>query len=238
MQGIEPKPQFAERLLQLKPGCSVAFCEGGAVLLDQTSGQYVQLDGSTVASLASVLGSHPLQPPDMAVEGTRPLRTAGYLVSRTATQGTPAQTGERAARELPGPRVEDATNYGKHALRVWGSIIRAKALLSTGALAKSIDYLERLRCKSAAQPKPTERDAILLLETFRRYQPFLYSTKDRCTLNSLSLLLYLAENGVFPSWWFGVKLRPFEAHCWVEDESWVYNDQFANIYTFTPILRV
>ena len=52
------------------------------------------------------------------------------------------------------------------------------------------------------------------------------------------MIHFLAKYGIYPNWVFGVRLHPFEAHCWVEDESLLYNDQFSRTDGFTPIMKV
>jgi hypothetical protein len=77
----------------------------------------------------------------------------------------------------------------------------------------------------------------LLVQTFlrhRRLVPMPYS----CLFDSLALLEFLAINGLFPSWVFGVRMNPFAAHCWLQEGRTVLNDTADAVRNYTPILSI
>lgn len=56
--------------------------------------------------------------------------------------------------------------------------------------------------------------------------------------DSLALLHFLARYRQFPRWVYGVKLKPFRAHCWVQAGDVVVNDIVDNVRGYTPIMSV
>jgi len=91
---------------------------------------------------------------------------------------------------------------------------------NTLASAKDVDY-NRLR---------------LLITKFRLIRPFIYSARENCLKDAFVLVEFLARYGFYPNWIFGVRTRPFIAHCWVQSNDYVLNDTPDHIGTFTPIM--
>ncbi len=50
------------------------------------------------------------------------------------------------------------------------------------------------------------------------------------------MTMRLAHLGLKPDLIFGVSMRPFRSHCWVQVGDIVINDRLDNIRNFTPIL--
>jgi hypothetical protein len=69
-------------------------------------------------------------------------------------------------------------------------------------------------------------------------QPAFYASKDTCLRNSLTLLEFLAKYDVYPKCIFGVKMKPFAAHAWVQQGAVVFTDPVEHVRTFTPIMAV
>lgn len=77
-----------------------------------------------------------------------------------------------------------------------------------------------------------------LVNAFVHLRPWVYTSRDACLLDSLTLVNFLAGYGMFPEWIFGVKTDPFYAHCWVQQEDFVFNDTPDHVRGFSPILVV
>jgi hypothetical protein len=94
--------------------------------------------------------------------------------------------------------------------------------------------LARKRRRTAA---PIEHARLTdLAERFERWCPLFFSAQDACLLHSLALLEFLAGHAIHPDWVFGVRTRPFVAHCWLQHEQAVCNDTLERVCRFTPIL--
>jgi len=63
----------------------------------------------------------------------------------------------------------------------------------------------------------------------------LRSPVNRCLPRSMALASCLYRAGFGVQLVMGVRLRPFAAHCWVQDDATVLNDTPEEVATFTPI---
>jgi Transglutaminase-like superfamily len=95
----------------------------------------------------------------------------------------------------------------------------------------------RRASRRASQPLDVER-ARQLVAAFARMRVFLFSSRDECLHDSLAVVEFLARYGLYPSWVFGVRARPFEAHCWVQHGGTVFNDSVEQVGAYVPIMVV
>ncbi|MBL4837526.1 MAG: lasso peptide biosynthesis B2 protein [Kordiimonadaceae bacterium] len=77
-----------------------------------------------------------------------------------------------------------------------------------------------------------------LVEVFRILKVLFYTEKDQCLFDSLTLIEFLSLYRLYPMWIFGVQMGPFQAHCWVQDGTHIYNDSITHTDFFTPIMSV
>lgn len=61
---------------------------------------------------------------------------------------------------------------------------------------------------------------------------------DQCLVRALALARHATAAGYGIDLVFGVKLRPFEAHCWVEHQGVVLDDHLDHVRRYTPILVI
>jgi hypothetical protein len=73
---------------------------------------------------------------------------------------------------------------------------------------------------------------------FLHLRPLVFATRDHCLADSLTLIEFLAEYDLFPSWMVGVRTQPFGAHSWVQYGSLVLNDAPEKVRAYVPILAV
>lgn len=76
-----------------------------------------------------------------------------------------------------------------------------------------------------------------LFGVFQALRPY-YPRPYLCRFDSLALLNFLAFYGIFPQWVYGVRLKPFAAHCWVQAGAVVVNDYVETVRTYVPIMSV
>lgn len=121
---------------------------------------------------------------------------------------------------------------------VWNflrSVFEARAMLSLLPLHRVVALVKTRRSRiSRAVPA---HSAEQLTEIYRRLRPLLFSRNDKCLLDSLSLIHFLARYRVPAQWRFGVRLEPFKAHAWVQDDRTVFDDMAANVHAYTVILE-
>jgi hypothetical protein len=119
-----------------------------------------------------------------------------------------------------------ASLFAKLALRLW----RFERVIQRVARRKA-------RRADANQLLDMER-ARQLIDAFGRMRAFLFSSRDECLHDSLAVIEFLARYGLFPSWVFGVRARPFEAHCWVQHAGIVFNDTVEQVGAYVPVMVV
>jgi hypothetical protein len=122
-----------------------------------------------------------------------------------------------------------------HVWNFFRSVLLAKAMLSWLPLHWVVAFVKKRRIGRTRAV--TAHSAAQLTEIYRRLRPLLFSRTDRCLLDSLSLINFLRRYRVRASWRFGVRLQPFKAHAWVQDDQIVFDDMAANIHSFTVILE-
>lgn len=71
-----------------------------------------------------------------------------------------------------------------------------------------------------------------------RWAERIFPARNRCLSQSLALIDNLIANGYAPDLIFGVTLEPFSAHCWIQIDSLILNDDYENLRKFTPILSI
>lgn len=76
------------------------------------------------------------------------------------------------------------------------------------------------------------------LRTVYRRANLAVSAQDQCLAVSFALAWQLLGLGFRPDLILGVKMRPFEAHCWVQLDDALVIDDLDTIRLFTPILVV
>ena len=66
----------------------------------------------------------------------------------------------------------------------------------------------------------------------------LITARGRCLARSIAMARTMSACGIAPTLVLGVKLRPFEAHCWVQHHDVLISDDPGTVAPFTPILIV
>jgi Transglutaminase-like superfamily len=215
------------------------------VVLDLKRDRYFALEAAKTAALASALPGWPSAaaqtPPSQSATDAvaAPLLRQGWLLEASACSkdATPAQicgpeaelTGETAAAD---PDISwrtviafaTSSMFAKFALRFW-------------PFERVIRRVADRRAAHASQGQALDLErARRLVAAFERMRVFLFSTRQECLYDSLAVLEFLARHGEFPSWVFGVRARPFAAHCWVQHVGVVFNDTVEHVSTYVPIM--
>jgi hypothetical protein len=109
-------------------------------------------------------------------------------------------------------------------------------LIGRSGLKRTVAQLERRRaCKSGYSDLESVRFRVA---RFRRLRPIFIPRTDKCLLNAVFLLEYLWLKRIRGSWIFGVRVAPFRAHCWVEWNGLLLDDDTESVGDFKPILCV
>lgn len=155
---------------------------------------------------------------------------------RRGKRATPALSTVLSGDLMGYPVGQEPEVRMSHVLRLF----KAASMTALRLRSMSLDAIaNRVRDrKKRRAPRPAVATPTALVEIFKRLRPLLFTAKNRCLYDSLVLLEFLASYDVFPTWVIAVRMGPFSAHSWVQDETIVYNDEVANVSRFTPILTI
>jgi hypothetical protein len=231
--------------------CHVFICVNAEhlVLLDVKEDRYWALEAAQTAGLASFVGGWPVEGPGAtATEAPTPetaatlevLRGRGLLTDSIppGKDATPV-CATPPAREL----ITDSEHTHSGKAGSWWSFFTAcafaKIALRTWRFERVIRRVRQRKAALGPRAAPIDVEhARKLVEAFMHHRVFLFSSKNECLYDSLALLEYLAGNGIYADWVFGVQTRPFAAHCWVQNSDIVFNDTVEHVSGYTPIMVV
>ena len=216
--------------------------------MDLERDKYVAVPGYRLASrvLGWPIGSLPttdsLQGADADADAlVSQMLAHGMLVSdpHVGKPAIPVATA-RASRGLEFDLDSRPETGGALLWRFGCSCLRARMSLKLRPIQSIVEAVRdrkvRLARVSCPQADPARLRA--LVGAFIRLRPLFYTLWAACLLDSLTLLHFLAAEGIHPDWVFGVKTEPFDAHCWVQQDEVVLNDAPDRVRQYSPILIV
>jgi hypothetical protein len=124
------------------------------------------------------------------------------------------------------PRLRDVVNFLSACLRAAWSLRR----LSLEVITSEVTSRRRKEGPTALP------ETLALAMKFQRLRRWLFSERDRCLFNSLSLVYFLQRYGYFPNLVIGVQTAPFAAHAWVQRDRIVLDGDPEKVGHFSPIL--
>jgi len=120
------------------------------------------------------------------------------------------------------------------------SCLRAQLSLKLRPIQSIVEAVRNRKARLTARG-PQEADPTRLrplVTAFTRLRPLFYTLRAACLLDSLTLLHFLSADGICPDWVFGVKMEPFDAHCWIQQGEILLNDVPDRVRQYSPILVV
>lgn len=226
----------------LSPSIHWCALNGRCIILDVERDRYLQVSPQAFQSLLPFVQDGPCLaeiPPELS-EAADELFTAGVFTD------SPSHTPPRPVLSLARPTelLQFATNHTPvtEAIRVLPHFLKACATADYYLRFSSLSVISarisqrklRLAWKSSIE-RFTKRAAELTV-LYQSLRPF-YPRDYVCMFDSLALLEFLAHWQIAPHWVFGVRVDPFEAHCWVQSENVVLSDtvSFSSRW-FSPIM--
>jgi hypothetical protein len=213
---------------QLRPGLSFGFIGERAVLLDLDINRYFLIKAEAAQALRDLIAG-------TVDAGTirRLPRPGGRSLLVEGSNGF-----EPVEAALPGSSVLEAEARVSahlpfhHALRAQ---LEASASLRILGIKRSIAAWRRAR--------PVDVGRQFSIETADHARAFALRRADvpiqrSCVPDSLALMRLLWRKGLDADLYFGVRLDPFAAHCWVQAEDYLLSDPLANVLSFTPVFRL
>ena len=230
------------------------------VVLDVRQDNYFTLEAAKTAALRVAVPGWPASAPAdgapaaAVAEIAAPLLQRGWLLEEALQPGGPRESKEATPVRIPAPEAELTEGGGPGSLQgPAGSRVKigpgivfsfvaaslfAKFAQRFWSLERVINRVARRKATRGASERFDLERARQLVAAFLRLRVFLFSTRDECLHDSLAVVEFLARYGLYPNWVFGVRARPFEAHCWIQHGGVVFNDSVDEVGSFVPIMVV
>ena len=92
----------------------------------------------------------------------------------------------------------------------------------------------------AARDRPSITEPDRLLKRARLFDNWLpwIPGQGQCLYRAFALLDFLRRDGLSAQWVFGVRTWPFSAHCWLQCEDLLLDDDLDRVALYTPIMAV
>lgn len=217
---------------RLAEGLACCVADGRPILLDLPGDRYVVPPMEGLAAFERMLRGELLSPVDVASLSGMVRR--GYLV--------PVGCNQRWAFE-PVTVQTASTDYAAdtrrpHAILLLSSILCllwAAAKLRFSGLDRTLIALERRKCRRAwtLSGKFAAKDVARAFAAIALW----WSSHDRCLVRSIAMKRLLDILAIQGDLLIGVTGRPFAAHCWVQKDTCVLNDDVSRVGLFTPIYQ-
>lgn len=172
---------------------------------------------------------------DIVDDGGPPMRARGRLAEALEAQGLTAPVPSPRRRPPPLPtRTVIHDDPGRVRLR--DLVDGAGVVRDLRAAARGEGLTPYLAIQREAPAGPADRAAVeAAARRFWRLAPWL-PVEGVCLTRSAMLAAFLRRGGLRADWVFGVRLWPFAAHCWVQQDDVCLNDDVERLVAFTPIL--
>jgi len=220
-------------------GCSV-------ILLDLRRSRYVGVSKAVSRTLAGHVEGWPArkEPVDAAARqddflgAARSLLSQGILTDQQVDAG-PMLNLEQATASIDVDASPACRTLGTRRFLQFATSV---AVAAFGLRYRSLQAVARsMAARRALLPMPEAESLEAMgsgVAAYEALRPFFFTAREKCLLDSLALVTFLAKEGLAPRWVIGVKAGPFGAHSWVQSGKTVLNDQHEYVCQFRPILVV
>ncbi|WP_162896127.1 lasso peptide biosynthesis B2 protein [Novosphingobium sp. THN1] len=222
-------PGFHLTCWRLAAGVGVARIGEKAVVLDVRHDRYTMWSGSCASALLDLRHGKPCP---LSQDDCRALERHGLLTKGERSTGpwlTATDIRKPTASAVEGP--EAGRLWPLHLLSSVWNCIRARMDLRSAPLHQVLIDLP------AVSRGRTTRDLVTHARVFdraRRWAP----VRPRCLPDALAYARVARREGFAVDLVFGVKLHPFEAHCWVQSGSLVLTDPLDKVRRFEVVLAL
>lgn len=174
--------------------------------------------------LDALVGLALLQP---EVEGIRPF-------SPTSIGLHEARLGLEAFQASSRPiRMLDSWRFLRSCL--WAHcVLRSSSLYDA---ARAVEHFRQAAGGSISSPADPAR-IHRCVQIFRRLRPYAFAAHGRCLFQALALARFLQYYRASALWVIGVRVRPWAAHSWVQQDDLVLDGTPESVRGYTPILAV
>lgn len=203
----------------------IANVAGDLVLLDLERDDYLALSVRDAEALFAALNGCEHDPTDPIL---LELLQGGFVEE--------SPTPSELTRSLPSLPLPDPIPPGV-ASKIWMLLLFGQAVpMTLMSYCRSLGGLTEQAPAPASQDKYSPQRISGIVQWFERLR-ICVPRSGRCLIQSLLLLHFLRLLGIRPELVLGVRTHPFEAHCWVEWNSLVLNDNVDHVSWYTVIAR-
>jgi Transglutaminase-like superfamily len=231
----------------------IRFClvAEGAIFLDLRHDKYFALDPVQTSALGTLAAEWPV---DRAVDVLKQSggETAGTdigdalvkagLLTRSPTEGRllAPQTPLPAHEELWPFDTRGTSPVRLSSLRPYmKAYVRVSLSLRFGTLEHVAQRVATRKAHASEEQRELQLEKTKeLLAVYRVLQAFTFTAKRACLFDSLLLIDFLAQHGLYPDLMVGVCTGPFVSHCWVQQDEFILNGTTQYVRRFTPILVI
>ncbi|MFD1104142.1 lasso peptide biosynthesis B2 protein [Sphingobium olei] len=221
--------------LALCPGVSFCIVNDAAVFLDLNANRYFCLKQPDIGVLTSLrdaapgsIATHPI---------LRPLMARGLV-----REGSTDQLANNGIGIVEA--VRDLTSYpltgnGKEStIRAVLTELSWSATLKMRSLASIAETLGAKRNSLKDAPPDNSNGHFVEIAAALERSALITGVDGRCLPRSLAYISLCRHRSIATTLVFGVRLNPFQAHCWVQHKQTVLNDRLEHVRCFTPILAI
>lgn len=228
-RGRAPIFRGSDMYFSLRKGTTFCIAGDQIVCLDIVGDRYFTVDAKAGAIMRELL-HHP--------DGGKP-DGMGDLVRLGIASDDLARLWTGFA-ELPRYSLLDTPQTGSHPAGIFKTICNlgwTALQLRMCALGKLLLSVCRYRDRASSTWSTSEE---VVRKVARAYQAseFIVAARGRCLNRSIAMTRQLLRAGQDVRLVFGVMMRPFRAHCWVQWRDVVLNDTLDHVRNFSPILVV
>lgn len=222
----------------------VYFCDRGSdlVFLDLKNDNYVLVNGLAADALRLLCeAGNSTDLTQASHEALQDLVAGGLLTVNEAIGKRVCMTTLQAAENELIDEEETPTDATVHFGHVWFFLLACAVASTKLRFLKMESTIASVERRKAHQEPPRSHLEVSrtrrLTSIFLKLRPF-FPANYLCLFDSLALLEFLAHYRTFPLWVFGIKLEPWQAHCWVQQGSFVYNEKSEAICDYSVIMAV
>lgn len=220
--------------LCLRPGLSFCRVADRVIFLDLAADRYFCLSAPAEVALMQYLDEGDRSGPSAELAS---LRTMGLLNEQAGCR-IPAPC---AAPTIPEVSLLDEPLPHVGAMPIvtaLGDLAASRVRLKALGLNRTLAAIRRRKAKLADDHNPHPDYQLRRTIAAFRGADGIISTLDNCLSQSVAVAGRLLREGVATTLVIGVRLGPFNAHCWVQRGDRLVNDRFDMVRMFTPILVV
>lgn len=224
-----PAAFVAKAPCMLPPWVSSCEIDGQVVFLDVLANRYSRLRKPAASALTSG-HADALQP-----ELRRNFEHLRWLNSKVDEARSSCCAIIRPAREHSA-EFDLGSPTGRQIVSAFRSLVSARLAIAARGFDELLWWVQRHNAVAGAAGRSASNRSGLI--SAFEYVERVAVWKDRCLLRSIGLQHLLARNGYESTLVFGVRLHPFEAHCWLQDDDLILNDTVELVGPFKPIRAV